>query len=70
MFAIIFYLLLALAFIVALAILLMLILWLFGADSIALPGLGLLIATPLFIILLIVIELFLVVAAMFVSRWR
>lgn len=70
MFAVIFYLLLALALICGVFILLLLLAWLLGVDSIALPGLGLLIATPLFIIALIVIELLLVISATFVSRWR
>jgi hypothetical protein len=47
-----------------------LILWLMGADVVAFPGLGLLVATPLFTILLAVLQLVLIIAAIFVSRYR
>ena len=47
-----------------------LILWLKGADSLAFPGLGIIVATPLFTILLIVLQFIVIIAAIFVSQYR
>lgn len=47
-----------------------LILWLKGGDVVAFPGLGILVATPLFTILLTVLQLVVIIAAIFVSRYR
>lgn len=47
-----------------------LILWLMRADVIALPALGVLVATPLFTILLTFLQLILIIAAIFVARFR
>lgn len=44
--------------------------WLKGTDAIALPGFGILLATPLFITLLIIAELSVVIIAAFVSGHR
>ncbi len=41
--------------------------WLRGADNIALPGLGLIIATPLIMMLIAIMEILVLVAAMMVS---
>ncbi len=46
-------------------IVLLLVLWMKGADSIALPGLGLILATPLLILLLLVVEIILVILSVF-----
>ncbi len=43
--------------------------WMKGADSIALPGLGIIVATPLLLILLIVVEVSLVVLAAYLVRY-
>ena len=43
--------------------------WMKGADSIALPGLGLIVATPLLLILLIVGEIILVILAAYLVRY-
>ena len=43
--------------------------WMKGADSIALPGLGIMIATPLLLPLLLVIEIVLVVLAAYLVRY-
>ena len=44
--------------------------WLRGVSAIALPGLGIILATPFLIILLIIIELVTVIAAMFTASLR
>ncbi|HEY0404548.1 MAG TPA: hypothetical protein VGC89_02400 [Pyrinomonadaceae bacterium] len=41
--------------------------WLLGADSIALPGLGLIIATPLLLIFMALVKVALLIAALFLS---
>ena len=43
--------------------------WMKGADSIALPGLGIILATPLLLLLLIVVELILVILAAYLVRY-
>ncbi|MDQ3668151.1 MAG: hypothetical protein M3410_16575 [Acidobacteriota bacterium] len=43
--------------------------WMKGADSIALPGLGIIVATPLLLILLIVVEIILVILAAYLVRY-
>jgi hypothetical protein len=48
----------------------MLLLWLRGVDSLAFPGLGLLVATPLFVVLLTLLQLAVVVAAIFAARYK
>ena len=48
----------------------MLLLWLWGVDSLAFPGLGLLVATPLFVVLLTLLQLVVVVAAIFAARYK
>jgi hypothetical protein len=48
----------------------MLLLWLWGADSLAFPGLGLLVATPVFVLLLTLLQLIVVVAAIFAARYK
>ena len=48
----------------------MLLLWLWGADSIAFPGLGLLVSTPLFVVLLTLLQLVVVAAAIFAARYK
>ena len=47
-----------------------LILWLKGVDSLAFPGLGIMVTTPLFTILLIVLQFIVIIAAIFVSQYR
>lgn len=41
--------------------------WLWGADNIAFPGLGLIVATPLLLILLTIVLIVILIAAMVVS---
>jgi hypothetical protein len=48
----------------------MLLLWLRGVDSLAFPGLGLLVATPLFVVLLTLLQLVFVAAAIFAARYK
>jgi hypothetical protein len=43
--------------------------WLRGADNIALPGLGLIFATPLLLLLIAIAEIVILIAAMIVSAW-
>ncbi len=43
--------------------------WMKGADSIALPGLGIIVPTPLLLILLIVVEIILVILAAYLVRY-
>jgi len=52
---------------VSLLILLIAIGWLMGADNLAFPGLGLIIATPMVIILLAIAEIVVVVASSILS---
>lgn len=66
----IFTLLILMAVFISLLIMGSLFMWLKGSSSIAFPGLGIIVATPLVTILLIVIELIVVVIAMFVSSFR
>ncbi len=47
-----------------------LVMWLKGADSIAIPALGLIVATPVFILLLMLVQFVVVIAAIFVARYR
>jgi hypothetical protein len=47
-----------------------LLLWLWGVDTLAFPGLGLLVATPLFAVLLTLLQLVVVVAAIFAARYK
>lgn len=44
--------------------------WLKGADALAFPGVGLIVATPLFILLLTACQAAVVIAAVFVARHR
>ena len=66
-------LLLVLLILIAAAILVTLIgvlgLWMQGADVILLPGLGLLIATPLILTLLVILEIGVVVLAAYLVRY-
>ena len=43
--------------------------WMKGAGAMALPGLGLIVATPLLLILLFVVEIILVVFAAYLVRY-
>jgi len=43
--------------------------WMKGAASIVLPGLGIIVATPLLLILFIVVELILVILAAYLVRY-
>lgn len=43
--------------------------WMKGASSIALPGLGIIVATPLLLMLLCVVEIILVVLAAYLVRY-
>lgn len=60
--------LIVLAVIILLAIIGLLGLWLRGVDSIAFPGLGLIVATGLILILLIIAEIIVVTLAAFLVR--
>ena len=62
-------LLIIIAAVILVAIIGLLGVWMKGADSIALPGLGIIIATPLLLILLIVVELILVILAAYLVRY-
>lgn len=66
-------LLLILLILIAIAVLIAIIgvlgLWMRGADSIAFPGLGIIVATPLLLILLSIVELMLVVLAAYLVRY-
>ena len=64
----IFGLLVLIAIFISIVIIGLLILWLKGSYSIALPGFGIILATPLFIMLLMIIEFGVVIVATFVSR--
>lgn len=57
------------AVIVLVAIICMLGFWMRGVDVIALPGLGILVATPLLLILLFVVEVFLVMLGAYLMRY-
>ena len=48
----------------------MLLLWLWGVDTLAFPGLGLLVSTPLLVVLLTLLLLVVVVAAIFAARYK
>ena len=48
----------------------MLLLWLWGVDTLAFPGLGLLVATPLFVVLLALLQLAVVAGAIFTARYK
>jgi len=48
----------------------MLLLWLWGADTLAFPGLGLLVSTPLFVVLLTLLQLVVVAGAIFAARYK
>lgn len=48
----------------------MLLLWLWGVDTLAFPGLGLLVATPLFVVLLTLLQFLVVAAAIFAARYK
>jgi hypothetical protein len=48
----------------------MLLLWLWGVDTLAFPGLGLLVATPLFVVLLTLLQLAVVAGAIFAARYK
>jgi hypothetical protein len=43
--------------------------WMKGADAIALPGLGIIIDTPLLLTLLIIVELLLVICSAYLVRY-
>ena len=58
------------AIVISLLMIGFLILWLKGADALAFPGLGLIVSTPLFTILLMILQFILVIAAIFVARHR
>ena len=48
----------------------MLLLWLWGVDTLAFPGLGLLVATPLFVVLLALLQLAVVAGAIVAARYK
>lgn len=58
------------AIVISLLIIGFLILWLKGVDSLAFPGLGLIVATPFFPVLLTILQLVVIIAAIFVSGYR
>ena len=66
----IFTLLILAAVVISLLTIGMLLLWLRGVDSLAFPGLGLLVATPLFVVLLTLLQLVFVAAAIFAARYK
>jgi hypothetical protein len=66
----IFTLLILAAVVISLLTIGMLLLWLRGADTLAFPGLGLLVATPLFVVLLTLLQLAVVGAAIFAARYK
>jgi hypothetical protein len=47
-----------------------LLLWLWGVDTLAFPGLGILVATPLLVVLLALLQIVFVVAAIFAARYK
>jgi|GEM_PF-5609163 len=57
------------AAIVLVAIIAVLGFWMKGASSMVLPGLGIIVATPLLLILLLVVEIILVVLAAYLVRY-
>jgi hypothetical protein len=66
----IFTLLVLAAVIISLLIIGLLLLWLRGVDTLAFPGLGLLVGTPLLVVLLTLLQLVVVVAAIFAARYK
>jgi hypothetical protein len=66
----IFTLLILAAVVISLLTIGMLLLWLWGADTLAFPGLGLLVATPLFVVLLTLLQLLVVAGAIFAARYK
>lgn len=47
-----------------------LVLWLRGANLVAFPGLGIIVTAPFVALLLTVLQLILIIAAIFLSRYR
>ena len=66
----VFSLLVVVAIIVSLLTFVLLVTWLRGADSLAFPGLGIIVATPLFALLLTVLQFLIIIAAIVVARYR
>ena len=66
----IFTLLVLAAVVISLLITGVLLLWLRGVDTLAFPGLGLLVATPLLVVLLTLLQLVVVGAAIFAARYK
>ena len=58
------------AVVISLVIASLLVMWLSGVDSLAFPGIGLLVGTPALVILFTVLEFIIVVVAMFVARYK
>lgn len=56
--------------VVSLLIIGSLVIWMRGINVIALPGLGIMIATPLVTLLLIVLQFILIILAIFAGRYR
>ena len=66
----IFILLILAAVVISLLTIGLLLLWLWGVDTLAFPGLGLLVATPLFVVLLTLLQLVVVAGAVFAARYK
>ena len=66
----IFILLILAAVVISLLTIGMLLLWLWGVDTLAFPGLGLLVSTSLFVVLLTLLLLVVVVAAIVAARYK
>jgi hypothetical protein len=58
------------AIIISLLLIGFLILWLRGADSLAFPGLGLIVSTPLFTVLLMILQFIIIIGAIFIARYK